>query len=621
MKNIIVGTAGHIDHGKTSLIRALTGIDTDRLEEEKRRGITIDLGFAHLQLTPEIRLGFVDVPGHERFVKNMLAGAAGIDLVLFVVAADESVKPQTREHFDICRLLGIRSGVIALTKIDAVDTDLLELTRLEVHELVAGSFLDSAPVLPVSSRTGAGLEELRAALTAVSQQVPAKDPTGPARLPIDRAFSMRGFGTVITGTLLSGTIRRDQELVLLPGNRAVRVRGIEAYGTPADHAVAGMRTALNVPDIEAKSIVRGMAIVERGRFATTKSVDCVLEWLPSAPKVKNRMPVHFHTGTSNTVGEVRMLGECSRGSNTFLSRILLKESIVAAFGDRFIARRFSPVVTVGGGVILDSRPTKRANKHRLGVLAGNDTLAMVELLIDEAEWGVDPTDLAARLGLSLDETVRLAVQCEAVVLKQQGWLIDRARVQQVSQHLIESVAEFHRSTPMAAGVLTRELRNLFRSAPVFVIDAVIAATPELVVQADLVRMRSHVQSISAEEDAARRKLSGIFENAGFAVPSVTESLASTGLNPERAKAILQTLLRSGVLIRINDDLLLHSSMLTKLREIFSTKSGSTFTVSEFKEWTGVSRKYAVPILEFADRQKLTRRSGESRVVLPTKPSK
>ena len=307
MKNIIVGTAGHIDHGKTALVKALTGIDADRLEEEKRRGITIDLGFAHLELTPALRLGFVDVPGHERFIKNMLAGVGGIDLVLFMVAADESIKPQTREHFDICRLLGIRRGIIALTKADLVDDDILGLVRLEVEELVAGSFLEGAPMVPVSSVTGAGLEELRRELKRVATEIGEKDAAGYFRLPIDRVFSVKGFGTVVTGTLISGSVAKEQEVEVYPGGRKLRVRGVQVHGSAAGRARAGQRTAVNLADIEPAELTRGDVLSEPGRFHAVKQIDCRLDLLASAKPFKHRAPVHFHSGTAEIEAEVRML--------------------------------------------------------------------------------------------------------------------------------------------------------------------------------------------------------------------------------------------------------------------------------------------------------------------------
>ncbi len=368
MKNIVIGTAGHIDHGKTALVRALTGIDTDRLKEEKQRGISIDLGFAHLALSENMRLAFVDVPGHERFIKNMLAGVGGIDLVLFVIAADESIKPQTREHFDICRLLGIRNGIIVLTKSDLADPDFIELVRLEADEFVRGSFLDGAPVVAVSSTTGAGLDELRAEIQKLAALVHEKDSSQYFRLPIDRAFSMRGFGTVVTGTLVAGTVRVEQEVDLHPAGRRIRIRGIQVHGSSVSQATAGQRTALNIAGVETSDLRRGMLLAEAARFQTTRQIDCSFELLPSAKPLKHRAPVHFHAGTAEVEAEVRRL----RGTDSFRPgardyiRFLLSEPLLLLPGDRFIVRMFSPVVTIGGGVVLDIAAPRRATGRAPG---------------------------------------------------------------------------------------------------------------------------------------------------------------------------------------------------------------------------------------------------------------
>src|SRR5436305_1585560 len=387
MKNIIVGTAGHIDHGKTALVKALTGIDADRLAEEKRRGITIDLGFAHLQLTPALRLGFIDVPGHERFIKNMLAGVGGIDLVLFVIAADESIKPQTREHFDICRLLGIPRGVIALTKSDLVDDDILGLVRLEAEELVAGSFLEGAPVVPVSSSTGAGLDALRLELARVASTVPGKDARGHFRLPIDRAFTIKGFGAVVTGTLISGAVQKEQEVELYPAGRRLRVRGVQVHGSKSDHAVAGQRTAVNLTDIQPSEIVRGDVLSVPGRFQAVTHIDCRLDLLPTARPLKHRAPVPFHSGTAEIEAEVRLLGGVATlqpGASAY-ARIVLREPALLLPGDRFIIRMFSPVVTIGGGVVIDPgerRYRKSDNPAaRLDILGGPAPAARLSLLL------------------------------------------------------------------------------------------------------------------------------------------------------------------------------------------------------------------------------------------------
>src|SRR5690349_3567089 len=421
MKNIIVGTAGHIDHGKTALVKALTGIDADRLAEEKRRGITIDLGFAHLQLTPDLRLGFVDVPGHERFVKNMLAGVGGIDLVLFVIAANESIKPQTREHFDICRLLGIARGIVALTKADLVDEDIAGLVRLEVEELVAGSFLEGAPVVPVSSTTGAGLDELRRELARVASTVPEKNSGRHFRLPIDRVFEVKGFGVVVTGTLISGAVAKGQEVELYPAGRRMRVRGVQVHGSSAERAVAGQRTAVNS---DLSGAVRGDVLSEPGVFGAVKQIDCRLQLLASAKPLKHRAPVHFHSGTAEIEAEVRMLegpAAMRPGSSAYV-RLMLRDAALLVPGDRFIIRMFSPVVTIGGGVVVDTgehryRKGEDVNA-RLDTLASGDPAARIALLVKETEFGMSTADLVARTGLSPRDVAAAAVRAPLIAIPQ-----------------------------------------------------------------------------------------------------------------------------------------------------------------------------------------------------------
>ena len=403
MKSIVAGTAGHIDHGKTALVRALTGVDTDRLEEEKRRGISIDLGFAHLDLAQNLRIAFVDVPGHEKFIKNMLAGVGGIDLLLFVIAADESIKPQTREHFEICRLLNIKQGIVVLTKSDAVDAEILDLVRLEVEEFVTGSFLESAPVVAVSSTTGAGLDELRRVLKDVAATIVPKDDSQYLRLPVDRVFSMRGFGTVVTGTMLAGSVSLEQEVEVHPGSRRLRVRGVQVHGKASKVARAGQRTALNVTGAEENDLFRGVVLAEPGRFHTSKIIDCAFELLSSAKPLKNRVPVHLHAGTSEVVAEYRSLGSPQ------YARLRLRDPILLLPGDRFIVRMFSPVVTIGGGVVLDIAPPRKETPERLKLLAEGTVEQRIALLIRESRFGQSTADLIARTGLKPQSSRRQPV--------------------------------------------------------------------------------------------------------------------------------------------------------------------------------------------------------------------
>jgi len=641
MKHIIVGTAGHIDHGKTALVKALTGIDADRLEEEKRRGITIDLGFAHLQLTPELRLGFVDVPGHERFVKNMLAGVGGVDLVLFVVAADESIKPQTREHFDICRLLGIGRGVIALTKADLVDADILELVRLELEEMVTGSFLEGAAMVPVSSLTGAGLEELRGELERAAYAVPEKSAAGYFRLPIDRVFSVKGFGTVATGTLISGSVAKEQAVELYPRERRLRARGVEVHGAAAERAVAGERTAVNLADIEPAELARGDVLSEPGRFRAVTRVDCRLRMLASAKPLKHRAPVHFHSGTAEIGAEVRLLGGATvlQPGTAAYARLVLKQAALLLPGDRFIIRMFSPVITIGGGEVLDLptslRPTGAA--ERLALLAATDAPGRVALLVREAEFGADMQELVARTGWRETDLAAAATSARLITVAD-SWYVDGGWFRMARGKLVDAVRAYHRENPLAPGIAKQELRaRAMPRIPPFLLDALLVgqtnlAAPslsrsgtgqqgladpreEIVVEGETVRLRSHTVVLREDEEQARAAIERTFETAGLAVPAMAEALAKSGVEAKRARTLLEILVRQKRLLRINEGLVFHASAIERLRQILAARKSQYFGVGEFKEWTGISRKYAIPLLEYLDREHLTRREGDRRLIL------
>ena len=610
MRPIIVGTAGHIDHGKTSLVRALTGIDTDRLEEEKRRGISIDLGFAHLD-----RFGFIDVPGHERFIKNMLAGVAGIDLVLLVIAADESIKPQTREHFDICRLLGIRHGVIALTKSDLVDQDLLDLVRLEVEEFVQGSFLAGAPVIPVSATTRAGLDDLRAALDSVAQKITGKDAASHPRLPIDRSFSIRGHGAVVTGTLIAGALHLHDEVELYPTGKRARIRGLQVHNASVDRAQAGERTAVNLSGIDSAEAARGMVLAPPGIFRPTRQLDTVFDLLPGAYPLKHRAPVHFHAGTAEVEARARLvasLDPMEPGSRAHV-RFVLEQPLLILPGDRFIVRMFSPVVTIGGGVVLDIDAPVRMKRpeidRRLTQLETGDRVA---LLVSESKHGMSISDLVARAGL-LPTKIG---EPPGILRLAEDWLVARSWVDQKLSELRRILADFHRKNPLQPGVAKEALRSReLPGAPPFLLDALLARVKDIVAEGDIVRLASHRVALKEDETQAAEKIESLFLAAGLAVPATPEVLAKSGIEPARARTLLQMLLKSQKLVRVSEDLIYHKNALNDLKTLLTAHKGAHFSVAEFKDWTGISRKYAIPLLEFLDRERLTRREGDSRIVI------
>jgi selenocysteine-specific elongation factor len=630
MKSVIVGTAGHIDHGKTSLVKALTGIDADRLEEEKRRGITIDIGFAHLELpTPDgsrIRLGFVDVPGHERFVRNMLAGIGGIDLVLLVIAADEGIKPQTREHFDICRLLAIRKGITVLTKSDAVDAETLEVVRLEVEDYVRGSFLAKSPIVAVSSLTGAGLDELKSAIAKIASQVTAKDSAALARLPIDRVFTMQGFGTVITGTLVAGTIRKsdDEELEVFPAGKRVRVRGVQVHGSLAEAAVAGERTALNLAGIATEDLARGMTLATADTFHTTSRVDALLSLLPSAKPLKDGARVHFHAYTTETIAEARLYGtkQLKPGSEAY-AQLRFGEPMLLLPRDRFIVRQFSPVVTIGGGIVLDASPATRRQR-------ADETLAFLKIMRDGSPEQVLAARVARRgaIGLHLDaipgemnirqyESSKLAVKAGLVWCNRV--LVAPAAFGKAKTDVLEALKKFHDANPLVAGMSKEELRDRVNLGPEVFYGVLEKLTEEqkLEVAGELVHLPGRGVIMKDEEAESKKIIEHAFASAGLKVPSLKEVLAGLKVDKIRAQKIVTLLLRDKVLIKISEDLVFHQSALVDLRQKVTALKNTEpkIDVARFKDMTGVSRKYAIPLLEYLDREHVTRRVGDERVIL------
>jgi len=630
MKSVIVGTAGHIDHGKTALVKALTGIDADRLEEEKRRGITIDIGFAHLELpAPDggrVRLGFVDVPGHERFVRNMLAGVGGIDLVLLVIAADEGIKPQTREHFDICRLLAVQRGITVLTKSDAVDAETLEVVRLEVEDFVRGSFLDPAksPMVAVSSLTGAGLNELKSALAKVAFEVAAKDPAALARLPIDRVFTMKGFGTVVTGTLVAGTIRKEEELEVFPARKRVRVRGVEVHGSPAEAAVAGQRTALNLAGVSTGDLARGMTLASADTFRSTSRVDALLSLLPSAKPLKDGARVHFHAYTTETIAEARLYGtkQLKPGDEQYV-QLRLSEPTMLLPGDRFIVRQFSPVVTIGGGIVLDASPATRKQRAEDAIAFlkimrdGSPEQVLVARVIRRGTLGLRLDDIPGEMNIRREEATKLAAKAELVRCNQV--LVSLTAFMEAKAAVLQAVKKFHDANPLVAGMSKEELRDRVNLGPEVFYNVLgrLVEGKKLEVAGELVHLPGRGVVMKDEEAESKKIIEQAFASAGLKVPSLKEVLASLKVDKIRAQKIVTLLLRDKVLIKISDELVFHQSALMDLRHRIAALKNTApkIDVARFKDMAGVSRKYAIPLLEYLDRERVTRRVGDERVIL------
>jgi selenocysteine-specific elongation factor len=649
MKSVIVGTAGHIDHGKTALVKALTGIDADRLDEEKRRGITIDIGFAHLELPAPngetLRLGFVDVPGHERFVRNMLAGVGGIDLVLLVIAADESIKPQTREHFDICRLLSVRRGITVLTKSDTVDLETLDAVRLEVEEFLRGSFLDPAhsPVVAVSSLTGAGLPELKQALAQVAAEVTAKDSAALARLPIDRVFTMKGFGTVVTGTLVSGTIRKEDELEVFPIGKRVRVRGVQVHGEAADRAIAGQRTALNLAGVAVEDLARGMMLAPPETFRATKRADASLTLLPSAKPLKNRARVHLHAYTSETVAEVALYEEnVVKPGESAHAQLRMAEAALLLPGDRFILRQFSPVITIGGGIVLDAAPLLSIKELRklekdagsaihswsAGLEAfgsGRQGMVLTARVGRRGAQGLTIADAVAETGwrrIDVAELVSLLVE-EDLLVRFQDRLFAEHEFELAQHNLLDSVSDFHAKNPLKAGMskgeMQDEMRRIFNMAPELLEAGLVNLLKEkkLDVTGELVRLPGRGVVMKDEEAESKKIIEQAFSSAGLQVPALHNVLTGLKVDKPRAQKIVTLLLRDKVLVKVSEELVFHQSALAELRKQLAAYKAKSpkIDVGKFKELTGVSRKYAIPLLEYLDRERVTKRVGDERVIL------
>ncbi len=640
--DIIVGTAGHIDHGKTALVKALTGVDADRLPEEKQRGITIDIGFAELKLD-ELNVGFVDVPGHEKFVKNMLAGASGIDLVLLVVAADAGVMPQTREHFEICRLLDIKSGLIVLTKTDLVDAELLELVNLEVAELVENSFLESAPVVEVSAKNGDGIEELKTTLKSLAAKIPARKNENIARLPVDRSFSVKGFGAVVTGTLISGEIAETEELELLPTGRKVRVRGLQTHGKSVKSAHAGQRTAVNLGGIEHAGIERGMILAESGVLRPTQIFDAQVEVLKDAKKnLKSRQRVRIHIGTIEALARVQVLnetGEIERGTKDFV-QLRLEVPIVCIPNERFIIRSYSPQITIAGGKVLDNNAVRHRRKDAESIVkylqnlvdadTQKDKAEIVKLYLDTAgEHGLNFNDLQAKTGWRgeiLKKSLTENIEKRAVIEAEKSF-VSRTSFELLKTRTLNEIESFHKKEPLARGILRETLREkIFAHLPPEIFKAILESLSKdakIAAEKDTVRAAAHNLELSKDEAILREKLDGIYRTAKLEAPKLEEalldSIKGTKLNREHARKIFQLLLNSGEIVKISEEFYFARTeiqlLIEKLKVFAATDSDRLIDVPKFKDIAGVSRKFAIPILEYFDREKITRRAGDKRIIL------
>ncbi len=621
---IILGTAGHIDHGKSALVKALTGVDPDRLKEEKERGITIDLGFADIHYPDGLTVGIVDVPGHERLVRNMLAGVGGIDIVLMVIAADEGVMPQSREHLAICSLLNIKSGIVVVTKTDLVEEEWLELVNDEIREFVRGTFLEGAGIVNVSSKTGENIDLLREEIHRLARRVRPKPTGGLFRLPIDRVFSLKGFGTVVTGTALSGMIALDSQVQVLPADIRSKVRGLQSHGKPIEKAYAGQRVALNLQGVQKEELKRGAVVVEPDRFRPTQAVEAELALLKDAPVLKNKARVHFHLSTSEVIGRVILYdrGELSPGESSFC-QIRLEEAVVAVSGDRFIIRRFSPVVTIGGGVILDSQARKRRKKEGLDDLRVYRDGALGEKIATKVrKSGVRGMTHHLLQGWINADTADIDRAIER--LKEEGLLVqfeDRLIHRDIFEGLRERIADtlrrFHENNPLKPGMSKEVLRSLF-GIEQRTFQGILSIMGEVVVEKDTVRLADFTVAVTDRYRKIKREVLELLRREGFQPPGKEDLAEYFSLQLKEMEDILKLMAQEGSITRITDSFYLlaedYERMLKLLREYYSGKE--SMSVGEFRDLLGTTRKYALPFLEHLDSNKITLRVGDVRKIHP-----
>jgi len=622
-RSFIVGTAGHIDHGKSALIQALTGTDPDRLKEERERGITIDLGFAHLE-SGELTYSFVDVPGHERFVRNMLAGAHGIDAVLLVVAADESVMPQTREHFHICRLLGIPRGVIVVTKMDVADPELAELAEMEVRDLVSGSFLEAAEVVRVSAKTGDGLDDLRGALGRVFEGVERRSALGLARLPIDRVFTLRGFGTVVTGTLVGGSLATGDAVEVLPRGLVSRIRGLQVHGSLEQIVSAGSRTAVNLTALETGELSRGDVVARPGTLLPTSMLDVELSLLPDSRPLRNGARVRVHVASGEHLARVRLL-EADRlaPGDTGLAQLRLETPTVAGRLDALILRAYSPAITIGGARVLDPLPPKRTRPERVRKLVGARSNDVVVRWVEEAaERGIAEPVLSARATLPVDRLRDSLAGHErlAVLGDSPRHYVPESAVQARSERALAALRALHAAQPLKAGLPREALRDKgYRDAAPGLFDAVLDRLVQagaIRAEGDSVALAGHRVELSGQEMRGHEALLVAARTAGLEGLSEDEAIGAIGRDPKLARRVVSLTLDSARIVRVADRLVDRQAvddLTTKLHE--SWPPGSRVDVKAFKELTGLTRKHLIPLLEHLDQTRVTQRSGNERVVL------
>jgi selenocysteine-specific elongation factor len=618
---VILGTAGHVDHGKTALVHALTGVDTDRLPEEQRRGITIELGFAPLALEDAGTVGVVDVPGHEAFVRTMLAGATGVDLALLVVAADEGVMPQTREHLAILTLLGVGGGVVALTKSDLVEDEWLELVAADVRALLVGSPLERAAIIPCSARTGAGLTDLRAALAAAARAVPVRNASDLVRLPVDRIFTVRGTGTVVTGTLWSGTLAADSAVRLLPSGQPARVRALETHGAKVERALPGSRVAVALGGIDRTDVQRGEVLVCDGDpWFPSRVLRADVALLADAPPLGVRTRVRFHLGTVEVGARVVAAGgRLQAGATTGVVpvRLALDEVVVARTGDRFVLRAASPTVTIGGGVVTDARPPARRAKPWPSANANAST--RLEWIVGECGGaGLALHDVPNRLGVAPNDVDATVSRAKAVA-RVADRLYSRSLREELTKQLTLRVKARHRTNPLEPGLSLQEAREQLKATDELFSDLVrdLVATHVLELRGAVISVAGWKPASAAGDAKELDGLNALLSQAGSQPPSVSELTATFG---PRTPTFLRVLEREGRAVAVAPDRYFASAALAELISTLRDQcaDGVPRTASQIKDLLGLTRKYLIPLLQYTDRTGVTNRTGDLRTVRPAR---
>ena len=620
MKQTVIGLSGHIDHGKTALVKALTGVNTDSLTEEQKRGMTIDIGFAFLNEN----ITLIDVPGHEKFVKNMMAGVSAVDVALLVVAADDGVMPQTREHFEILNLLDIPLGIVAINKIDLADKDWLELVELDIGELLQGSFMEDAPILKVSAETGDGVDQLKTTLLDLCKKVPDKQDRGIFRLHVDRVFSMKGYGTVVTGTVNSGSLKIGDTVELLPGSVKSKVRGLQSHGEEVQQVETGARAAINLQGVEIKQIERGSQIAEIGYLQSLNQMGVTLLLLGSAQKpITQNQRIRIHLGTQEVMARVALTdGKTLQPGDDCPALLRLEQPMVAARGDKFIIRSFSPVITIGGGEVMEvliEEKWKIVKEKLQNLYESPKSDQLIHLVQEEGAKPITPEKLQYRIGISKEQINAIVEEKEELFWlthKQGKWLLTQNQWNELKNSIHNFLKKYHAKNPLNAGAQKEEIRQHLNCEN-SILEALLQSMLDdksISQKGELFLNPNFSITLSSEDDSLQNSILNQLDQEGFTSSTLAQLSLKTGNSKEKLMQVLNVAEQQGKLLRIDGKLMFTQKNFIILREKVNQffSNHPEMSVSEFKELAHTSRKYAVPLLEYFDKKKITYREGNIR---------